>query len=289
MADPTWLVLYRSDICRSSGKLSAVNCDSSTPHGQLTPPESHSRGSVSPAGSAGELAAIFGQYMADLSAGKPPDKRRLLDDHPELATQLEACFAGVELIHRQRGKVLLGAAATAAATVLLIIGGFLSWRFYAEWRLGRIELINDGIALTGQVLSEPGDESIGEPFDLITRATVALPAGDYQLRLNGKGRLGRTYRFAVNRGETQAHRVSLEEGRLLRGEAEEPLPGEKRPVEQLLRFAPLTVALEVSPGKADLFEWTRESLVRRDGVTGKVVWDALRSTRTFDLARDPAD
>ena len=57
-----------------------------------------------------------------------------------------------------------------------------------------------------QVLPEAGDEPLGEPFHVIGRwTTLALPAGDYRLRVHGVGRLGRTYRFAVNRGETQTH------------------------------------------------------------------------------------
>ena len=56
-----------------------------------------------------------------------------------------------------------------------------------------------------QVLDESGEEPIGEPVDLVTESTLALPDGDYRLRVNGVGRLGRTYRFAVNRGETIAH------------------------------------------------------------------------------------
>ena len=51
-----------------------------------------------------------------------------------------------------------------------------------------------------QVLAEDSDTPIGEPFDLAARAVVELPEGDYRLRVNGKGRLGRTFRFAVNRG-----------------------------------------------------------------------------------------
>ena len=68
-----------------------------------------------------------------------------------------------------------------------------------------------------QVLAESSDTAIGEPFDL-ARAVVTLPAGDYRLRVNGKGRVGRTYRFGVNRGETQSHSISIDEGRLLGGE-----------------------------------------------------------------------
>ena len=53
-----------------------------------------------------------------------------------------------------------------------------------------------------QVLGELSDEPIGDPFDLNTLAMLSLPAGEYRLRVTGVGRLSRTFRFAVNRGET---------------------------------------------------------------------------------------
>ena len=46
-------------------------------------------------------------------------------------------------------------------------------------------------------------------------------------------------------------------------------------------FARTTVPLEVKPGVADLIEWNRDSLIRRDGVTGRVVWDARRPEKPF--------
>ncbi len=61
------------------------------PHEQETMPESES---------AAELAAILDQYMAGLSAGKAPDRNQLLEAHPTLAPQLDACLAGIEFIHR---------------------------------------------------------------------------------------------------------------------------------------------------------------------------------------------
>ena len=53
--------------------------------------------------SAGELASILDRYMADLQAGRAPDRRLLVQAHPELATQLEACLAGIEFIHQATG------------------------------------------------------------------------------------------------------------------------------------------------------------------------------------------
>jgi outer membrane protein assembly factor BamB len=176
---------------------------------------------------------------------------------------------------------------TAAMPILLaLLAGWAGWWFYSEWRIGRIELTTDGDPLVLQVLEESSDTSIGEPFDMIDRAFLALPAGEYKLRVGGKGRLGRTYRFAVNRGETQAHTISLDEGRLLGCEPSfNPL---EPTVAAPIRFAPVTKALELTPGRADLVEWSGGSLIRRDGATGKVRWDAFRPKIAFDRRRDTA-
>ena len=167
-------------------------------------------------------------------------------------------------------------------------GSALAWQFYTEWRRGRIEFTTDGAPLVGQVQSESDDDPIGEPFDLVTRAIVSLPAGEYRLRVNGTGRLGRTYRFAVNRGETQSQSISIDEGRLLGGEPEPEIDFRFRRYEERRPFAPMTVALELNRGKADLIEWSLGSMIRRDGVTGEVVWDALHPPKPFDRNRDPS-
>ncbi len=181
-----------------------------------------------------------------------------------------------------RGMRIRDAVIGAAVMVVLFAG----WRFYAGWRMGRIELVvAEGEPVVAQVLAEDADVAIGEPVDVVTRATISLPEGEYRLRVDGKGRLGRTYRIGVNRGETQSHLISSDEGRLLGGERS---VGEMR-VKDLstpIRFAAVTHALELLPGKADLIEWaddsamrgelTGSSLIRRDGATGKVIWDAAR-------------
>src|SRR4051794_26690556 len=55
-------------------------------------------------GSAAELVAILDGYMADLQAGRGPDRERLLAEHPAVASELEACLAGIEFIHRVTGN-----------------------------------------------------------------------------------------------------------------------------------------------------------------------------------------
>jgi eukaryotic-like serine/threonine-protein kinase len=53
--------------------------------------------------SSGDLASILDRYMADLQAGRAPDRRRLCEAHPELAAQLDAWLAGIEFIQRATG------------------------------------------------------------------------------------------------------------------------------------------------------------------------------------------
>ncbi len=129
------------------------------------------------------------------------------------------------------------AIAAIVASFALGAASIVGWRYYAESKFGRVELLTEGKPVVAQVLDEPGDSPIGEPFDLATRAVVLLPEGDYQLRVNGVGRIGRTYRFAVNRGETQAHTISIDEGRLLGGEQAPIFGGGARGWPAPIRFA----------------------------------------------------
>ena len=43
---------------------------------------------------------VLDQYLADLQAGRAPDRPGLLAEHPELAAQLEPCLGGIEFIHQ---------------------------------------------------------------------------------------------------------------------------------------------------------------------------------------------
>ncbi len=175
-------------------------------------------------------------------------------------------------------------ALVGAAAALVVIAG---WRYYAESRIGRIELFTDDGPIVAQVLAELSDELVGEPFDLHTRAMLSLPAGEYRLRVTGLGRLSRTYRFAVNRGETIAHTISIDEGRLLGGEPRpRKFPGERRTVESI-PFATTVAAIELRPGKSDLITWSDQSMNCVDGATGASRWDLPSKRETFERDRDP--
>jgi outer membrane protein assembly factor BamB len=175
---------------------------------------------------------------------------------------------------RQQRKTLAGAAVAAAVTVLLMAAALVSWRYYADWRLGRVELTADGPPLAAGVLPETGsDQPISDPFDVGTRAVITLPAGDYRLRVRGAGLLSQTFKVAFHRGETRAHHLTLSDNRLLGAED--------------IAFSPVCEALMLTAGKADFVEWNGAALIRRDGSTGKPVWDAARPEEPWPSTRDP--
>ena len=104
------------------------------------------------------------------------DLRALLEGRPIQARRVPLVERCVRYV-RKRQKTLGRGSLVVAATTLLIVGSFLGWRFYSDWRLGRVVLSTDGPPLTAQVLARSGDEPIGEPFAVGTR-TVLPPAGE---------------------------------------------------------------------------------------------------------------
>jgi serine/threonine protein kinase len=201
------------------------------------------------------------------------DLRAVLEGRPIQARRTPAVERIVRYV-RQRRKTLTGAGLAAAATVLLMIGLLGAWRYYSEWRLGRIVLATDGPSLAAEVLpASSGDRRIGEPFDVATRTVLTLPADDYRLRVKATGLMSQTYRFAVNRGETRTHRLTLDDDGML---GSEPIP-----------FSLVTEAVMLTPGKADLIEWNGDTLIRRNGTTGRPIWDVARPARPWDPKIDP--
>jgi hypothetical protein len=186
-----------------------------------------------------------------------------------------------------RSAVIRIAAVAIAAAIVVELVGLAGWRLYDHWSSGRIVLTNQGPALSVQVLDESGEVPVGDPFDLVAESVLTLPDGDYRLRVNGEGRLGRTYRFAVNRGETVEHELSLDEGRLLGGERWRWPEDRERSREEPRPFAPITAALELTPGRADLIEYNGQTIIRRDGRTGRPVWDVSRPSGPEGPLREP--
>ncbi len=215
------------------------------------------------------------------------DLRAVLEDRPIRARRLWVPGRALRFV-RARKKLFAAAAIGMAATVLLLFGSQLAWRGYCHWRLGRVVLATSGPPLSAQVFPESGDAPVGEPFEVVDRAVLSLPAGDYRLRVTGHGRLGRTYRFAVNRDATESYSLSPDEGRLLGAEPETRPNGQSSRTDTPIPFSRLTLALEVASPRADFVEWTGQTLLRRDGVTGQVVWDVLHPLQPRKPEHDAA-
>ncbi len=57
-------------------------------------------GSYDPSGAAAKLVGLLDQYLADLQAGRTPDRDRLRAEHPDLAAELDQCLSGIDFVHR---------------------------------------------------------------------------------------------------------------------------------------------------------------------------------------------
>ena len=83
------------------------------------------------------------------------------------------------------------------------------------------------------------------------------------------------------------YRVDLDAGRILGGE--EVLDSSKPPpLHQGVAVPATGVALELARGKRDLFQWSYQTLIRRDATTGLVIWDVSRPAKPYEHGRDPA-
>jgi hypothetical protein len=67
--------------------------------------------------------------------------------------------------------------------------------------------------------------------------------------------------------------LTLDDNRML---GSEPIP-----------FSLVTDAVMLTPGKADFIEWNGGTLIRRDGATGKPIWNAARPLQSWTTGRDP--
>jgi hypothetical protein len=125
------------------------------------------------------------------------------------------------------------------------------------------------------VVDQPGrviarkPRGFGSRRGLVAGATVVLLLGSVLgWRCSRDWRIGR-----VAQSDVRIDRGVLEENRLL---GQDPIP-----------YAPASNALVISDRKADLVEWTGKTVIRRDGVTGKPIWDAARGGQPVDPSRDP--
>jgi Protein kinase domain/FG-GAP-like repeat len=167
---------------------------------------------------------------------------------------------------KRKGSAAL-AMASAAAAGLIVVAAWFIWQRYDTWRNGRLFLASDGTATTAE-LFRPDGTSAGPPFSLPTEEPLALPAGEYQLRVRGRGFLDESYRVRVERGIERAFDVSLSDQRLW-----EPMAVDR--CYELAEF----------DGRTDVLVLSSTGVTRRHGGAGAVLWAAdLRESADPKLA-----
>jgi hypothetical protein len=148
-------------------------------------------------GSAAELADDLGRYVYDEAiVARPPDL-------------LERAWRWAK---KQQRSVALTAVAVVA-TVLFGAAGVASWMWYQDSRLGYVTLGTDRPPLAAEILDESG-QPVSKSFTVPTQEPVAVPAGDYWLRLSAEGRMSQSYRMSVRRGDSTVpmkHSLNLED------------------------------------------------------------------------------
>jgi hypothetical protein len=183
------------------------------------------------------------------------DLRRFASGDPIKARRPTARERAARWLRRNRRSTLLAATAAAAALVLST-GLVLVVQRVERWLQGRLFLATDGPALSAELLTPAGEQAC-PGFTVPTEEPLALPAGDYLLRLRGRGYLDESYQVRVERGFERAFDVSLGEQRL---------------------WEPLTLTrcydLGQIDGRTDLFILTERGVTRRHGATGAVLWTA---------------
>ena len=151
------------------------------------------------------------------------DLRALQESRPIAARRASLVERAVRTVRKHK-KAAGIAAAAMTASVLLMTGAFVAWRWYSEWRMGRLVLSSEGKPLRAQILEADQDESIGEEFDIGKRALVSLPGDrDYRLRVCADGEPSETFRATVNRGVLRSFPVRFESRRLWPVEGLEPV------------------------------------------------------------------
>jgi hypothetical protein len=175
------------------------------------------------------------------------------------------------------------ALATVAAllSALAVVGALGAWSWYDEARRGRFTLATaDDRPYVAEVLDEQGRRVI-PTFTVPTEQPVALPEGQYRLRLSALGLLSETFDLHVTRGRFTPYEVGLAPRRLwepmetVRWEPVEPVTGEFK----LVRI----------DGRTDILTMADDKLRRTSGATGKELWTRGLTAKDQPTLPQPAD
>jgi tRNA A-37 threonylcarbamoyl transferase component Bud32 len=181
------------------------------------------------------------------------DLRRFVNGDPIKARRPSLRERAVRWLRRHRSRSVLAAGAAAAGLLVAVSVGLVTQRI-EHWLQGRLFLATDGPTVSAEVMSLDGTLACPR-FTVPTEEPVALPAGDYLLRLRGRGYLDETYQMGLDRGFERAYDVSLGEQRLW-----EPLT------------VPRCYDLARLDGRTDVLVLSGDGVTRRHGGTGEVLW-----------------
>lgn len=146
----------------------------------------------------------FDRYAAasDLAS----DLRAFLDGRPIRARRASVLELAARWIKSQQRSFQLAAVAVAT-TLVLTIGGLLSWSSYDAWRQGSVKLGSNSPTLVAEIVNEHDEVLRTETLPMQNAAS--LPAGDYRVRINGEKTLSQSFDLKLTRGAEQALSVDL--------------------------------------------------------------------------------
>jgi serine/threonine protein kinase len=181
------------------------------------------------------------------------DLRAFLDGRPIQARRPNLVERSARWLRRHRRSAALVGVTAAAAGVLMAVGltAVEQWR---QWQQGSLFLSNEGPVLTGELLDEQGRRMLPR-FTVPTEEALSVPAGSYNLRLQGRGFLDEVFKVRIERGKELEFDGNLNDQRM---------------------WQPLVVpgAYElVNLGKrTDVLTLSAEGLSRIHGGTGATLW-----------------
>lgn len=174
---------------------------------------------------------------------------------------------------KQNRRLLVATTTAVAATIACIVVGASWWQIQSASRNGFLTLTTKEGPLTAEVFTESGEPVIPS-FTVPNEQPMPIPAGDYQLRVSGRGALSKTGWFQLDRFEKRD--VPVDVDRKLR------YPG--IPLDSLVGYEFIDfgtgldlIALPGSPNETNSIgpasqQVDARMLRRISGATGKEVW-----------------
>jgi serine/threonine protein kinase/outer membrane protein assembly factor BamB len=147
------------------------------------------------------------RYLA--ASALADDLSRFLHDEPILARPLGPTERAWRWLRKQSRSVALATGATAATLAAALLSVAL-WYGYTQWRLAYLSLGTDRPPLVVEILNDQ-EKRVAPTRTLPTSEPIALPAGEYQMRITGEARLSQTYGVSVPRGIETNLELNLED------------------------------------------------------------------------------